>query len=349
MFFGAVSGVLTLIIIGMSNFKMPFFGNINYNNNPNNLESKIIIEQPRNVIVSQDKQLTKIENDLLPTIFNIYHFKKGNETLANVYSQSEILGRGVSLTADGWFLTTAEVIKDFKSKYSLVGYQNKKYQTEYLVGDKATGLVFGKINGAVNLPVINFGSSNDLTLGQTLVLVSSRNSLNVVTISKIGYDNNSVSDLILNSDKLTKRIFLNKKIDQADEGSILVNFKGEVVGIISNGSAIPVDFFSKKIAQVLDKKQTSRPSLGIDYLDLAQVDGLIEIAEKGAYVIKDPIKGTAVFGLIKKGDIIKKVNDDELNAFLGLAETLNKYQIGNKIDLLVSRQGKDLTIPVVLK
>lgn len=347
MFFGALSGVLALVIVGAGNLKIPFVGKINYSDP--GLGGNVVIEQPRNVVIEQDKQLTRVENDLLPTIFNIYHPKKGVDVLSKAYPEADLLGRGINLTADGWFLTTSEAIKDLKASYSLVGYQSKKYSSEYLTDDKSAGLVFGKISGASNLPVARLGSASDLTLGQTLVLISSRNSLELVNISKIGYPNGSISDLTLSSDKLEKRIFLNRKFDKSDEGCVLANLKGEIVGIISEGGAVPVDYFSKNVSQVLEKKQVSRAFLGIEYLDLAQIDGLIEVAEKGAYVIKDPAKGVASYGLVKKGDIIKKVNDYELNAFLGLEEAVNKYRPGDRVDLLLSRAGKDLTISVVFK
>ncbi len=347
MFFGALSSVLALIIIGAGNFKMPFIGKINYADS--NLGGNVVIEQPRNVVIEQDQQLTRVENDLLPTVFNIYPIKKGTDVLSKAYLESEALGRGINLTADGWFLTTSEAVKDLKANYYLVGYQSKKYQSEYFTEDKSAGLVFGKISGASNLPVAKLGSASDLTLGQTLVLISSRNSLELVNISKIGYSAGSAADLILSSDKLEKRIFLNRTFDKFDEGSVLANLKGEVVGIVSGGSAIPVDYFSKNISQVLEKKQVARPLLGIEYLDLAQIDGTIEIADKGAYVAKDPIKGFAAYGLVKKGDLIKKVNDYELNAFFGLEEAVNKYRPGDRVDLLLLRDGKDLTIPIVFK
>lgn len=347
MFFGSLSSVLALIIIGAGNFKMPFFGKINYSDP--GLGGSIIIEQPRNVIIEQDKQLTRIENDLLPTIFNVYSIKKGSDVLSKAYLESEVLGRGVNLTADGWFLTTSEVIKNPKINYHLIGYQNKKYQSEYFTEDKSTGLIFGKISGASNLPVVKLGSANDLTLGQTLVLISSRNSLKLVNVSKIGYSIDSISKLILSSDKLEKRIFLSETLDKLDEGAILANLKGEAVGIVSGGEVISVDYFSRAISQVLEKKQVVRAHLGIEYLDLAQIDGLIEIADKGAYVVKDPVSGVASYGLVKKGDLIKKVNDYELNVFFGLEEAVNKYRSGDRVDLLISRAGKDLTIPVVFK
>ena len=112
------------------------------------------------------------------------------------------MGHGVNLTADGWFLTTAETVKDLKANYQLVGYQSKKYQSEYFIEDKSAGLVFGKISGASNLPVAKLGSASDLTLGQTLVLISSRNSLELVNISKIVILGSA--DLILSSDELKK-------------------------------------------------------------------------------------------------------------------------------------------------
>jgi len=44
---------------------------------------------------------------------------------------------------------------------------------------------------------------------------------------------------------------------------------------------------------------------------------------------------------LKEGDIIKKVNDTELNAFVGLAEAISAYKSGDKVELLISRKGQD--------
>ena len=64
MFFGALSSVLALIIIGAGNFKMPFIGKINYSDP--SLGNNVVIEQ-RNVVTNKIGN-NWVENDLLPTV-----------------------------------------------------------------------------------------------------------------------------------------------------------------------------------------------------------------------------------------------------------------------------------------
>lgn len=344
--FGAISGILAVIIIGAGNFKLPFVGQINYANA--DLDNKIVIEQPRSVIVEQDTQLQQIENDLLPSVLSLYSAKSSTDPLLAAYLDREALGRGFVLTADGWIVSTKGALDNLKGNYAAVGYQNKKYAVSGLLEDKATGLVFAKMP-ASNLPVARLGKSNDLHLGQTVIIVANRNKLLLSHIAKIGYDFSQSKDLVLNSDYFKKRIYFSESLDDSYEGAQVVNFKGEVIGVISNGSAIPVDYFSTIINNVLKSQKIVRASLGIDYIDLAQADGLISFSDKGAYVAYEPLKGTAAFGLIKKGDIIKKINDTELNAFAGLSDVLNNYQMNDKIDLAVVRAGKEINVEAVLK
>jgi serine protease Do len=289
-----------------------------------------------------------VENDLLPSVITIYHTKKYTDPAMSAYTTGDLLGHGLVLTANGWILTSREVLAGLKEGYTAVGYQSKKYSLANLLEDRAGRLVFAKIS-ASNLPVVRLGKSSDLQLGQSVVVVGSRDQLVVTTIAKIGYNFLQSKDLVLNSDYFGKRIYLAQKLDGSFEGAALVNFKGEVIGIISGGSAMPVDYFSNIIPQVLSKQQIVRAAMGVDYIDLAQVDGLVDLSDKGAYVVYEPLKSSAAYGKIKKGDIIRKVNDQELNVFVGLADAINNYHMGDRVELLLSRGGKDMTVDVVLK
>jgi serine protease Do len=48
------------------------------------------------------------------------------------------------------------------------------------------------------------------------------------------------------------------------------------------------------------------------------------------------------------GDIIRKVNDKEIKGRIDLVMTIRKLQPGDKVKLLIERDGKELTIDVVL-
>lgn len=345
-FFGFISGILGLLIFGFGNFSLPIFGTINYNDA--NLANSIIIQQPRSVVVGQDTQIKTIEANFLPAVVSLYRPKKSTDPLTSAYNNSEILGYGLVFTADGWIISSASALNNSKNAYTAIGYQNKKYQVDNIITDEATGIVFAKMP-ASNLPVAKIGRSDQLSIGQTVAIVSGRDRLVLAHIAKIGYAFDQNKDLILNSDSFKKRIYLSELLENDYEGSMLLNLKGEVVGVKSGDSFIPVDYFSNITNQVLIKQKISRASLGLDYLDLAQVDGLIDFGDKGAYVAYEPLKTSAVYGLVKRGDIIKRVNDVELNAFVGLVDVINNFKSGDKIELLLTRGDKDLSVNVILK
>ena len=305
---GFLSGILGFLLLGVNILNLPFLSQYNLGDNNNR---QIVIDQPRNVVVQQDLQVVQLQNSLLPSLVNIYPFVKTD----GAYLPSQILGQGFVLTADGWIVTTGDTIKDLKGKYRVVGYQGKEYDFGSFVQDKATGLIFGKIS-ANNLTVAGISSSKELQLGQTVALVSQRNNLFISYISKIGYDFSSEKKLTQSSEALRKQIFLDIPLDSSSNGAVVADLKGHIVGIVGSDGIIITDYFTNIINQVLSNSKISRAELGVEYVDLAQVEGMSSVGDKGAFVSVEPIKSSTVSGKIKKGDIIKKVNDTELNIFV---------------------------------
>jgi len=339
---GFLSGIMGWLLLGVNILNLPFLAQYDLGN-ANNTNRQIVIDQPRNVVVQQDLQLLQLQNTVLPALVNIYPFAKTDEA----YLPSQILGQGFVLTADGWVVTTGDSIKDLKGKYKIVGYQGKEYDFGSFIQDEATGLVFGKIS-ASNLTVAGIGASKDLQLGQTVVLVSQRNKMFVSNISKIGYDFSGAKKLSQSSEALNKKIFLNTPLDVSFNGAVVVNLKGQVVGVVSGNGIIMTDYFSNIINQVLSSSKISRAKLGVDYIDLAQVEGMNYAGDKGALISADLGKTSVANGKIKKGDIIKKVNDAELNVYLGLSEAINMFRVGDKVELQFLRDGKAQSVDVVL-
>jgi len=344
--FGFSAGLSGFIILSVNSFKLPLIGQVLFTDFGEN--QQVVIDQPRTVVIKQDEQIKQIENSLLPALLNIYQPASGATALSQAYNRSDVLGQGFILTADGWFVAPLSAIINLKDKYAIIGYQNKKYLADKFVADKLTGVVFGKFS-AGNLPVASIGKSRDLTVGQTVALISQRTKIDITHINKIGYGFPTANSLILNSDRPQKGIFLDLPLNNEHNGAVLANLKGEIIGLISGDQVIPVDYFSQLISQVLNGQSISRPALGVSYLDLAQVEGLIDRGDKGALVVAEPLKGTAASGQVKNGDIIKKINDSELNAYRGLAEVISDYKTGDEVELTIKRQDKDLSVKVVLK
>ena len=229
---GFIAGVLGYVFVGTSGNQLPFFGQISLGNGGNN--NQIVIDQPRSVVVEQDVQLRQVENDVWPTLFSIYYLKQSANPLTQTYLSTDILGEGVVITADGWLMSVKGAVASLTGNYEVVGYQAKKYKVNKFIEDKTTGVVFGK-SDAQNLPVAKLGTVNNLRVGQTLAIVSKNNGLKLVHVKKIGYQFKTAQDLIISSEELNKEIVLDYDLTKEISGQALVNLKGEVVGLISDG------------------------------------------------------------------------------------------------------------------
>ncbi len=344
--FGFLSGILGYVFIALDGNRLPLFGQINISDSGWN--NQIVIDQPRSVVVEQDIQVTQVENDVMPTLLNIYHPKLSTSPISEAYLPSDVLSNAIAITSDGWILSVKKSLPSLIGNYDVIGYQSKKYKVTKFIEDRATGIVFSK-SDASNLTVSKMGDSKNLREGQTLALVSKNNGITLVNIEKIGYKFNVAADLILSSDELDKEIILNIDLLKETNGSALVNLKGELVGIVNYGKIIPVNYFKNIIGQVLAGKDVARPVLGIKYFDLSHVDGLINHGDKGALVYGNPIKTSPLFNQVLDGDVIKKVDDVEINNSQSLSELLNSYKIGDKPEFLIQRGDQELRFEVVLK
>lgn len=344
--FGFIAGILGYVFVGVSGNQLPFWGRISLGDSGNN--NQIVIDQPRSVVVEQDVQLRQVENEVWPTLFNIYYFKESANPLNQAYLPTDILGEGVVITADGWLMSVSGAVTNLSGNYEVVGYQAKKYQVSQFIEDKTTGVVFGRAQ-AQNLPVAKLGTANNLRVGQTLVIVSKNNGLKIVHVKKIGYQFKTAQDLIISSEELNKEIVLDYDLSQETAGQVVVNLKGEIIGLINLGRIIPVDYFKGLINTVLAGQEITRPVLGLKYLDLAQVDGLIDLGSKGALVYGNPLRASPAFGQILNGDIVKKIDDVEINVSQGLAELISGYQRGDKPEFLIQRGREEIRVEVELK
>lgn len=343
--FGFTSGILGFVIVGFNQNLLTFWGRLNISGD--NSSGQIIIDRPRNVVVQQDIQLEQIQNDLVPALVNIYSPRKGDSVLDKINTKNNYVGQGFVLTADGWMITVKSVIANPKGKYSAVGYENKQYTIENFIEDSNYKIEFVKTQ-AKNLPVARLGAISDLVIGQTVVLISGRYNFSLGHIKKIGYDFNNPQESILSSDLIQREIVLDVPLDISANGAVVANLKGEIIGLVNSGKIIPIANFKSAIDQVLNGKKITYPGLKMQYIDLAQTEGLVELGEKGAYVVS-AAKDGPVFNKLKEGDIIKKINDTELSAFVGLAEAISGYKSGDKVELLISRKGQEQGLEVVLK
>jgi serine protease Do len=83
-----------------------------------------------------------------------------------------------------------------------------------------------------NLPVISFGNSDNLEIGQKLGVVGNgTTSVMVSRIDQIEEISENKKGGIFEDKKINTLIKIDRKLDKEFSGSVLINLKGEMVGI----------------------------------------------------------------------------------------------------------------------
>jgi len=338
---GVVVGVVVLI----------FFSNQGFLNKVQlsdlDVDQPLVIDSPRTVVVNQDVQIGAVENQVVPALVNIYNWRTSTTAIIDrALTTDRRVGQGVVLTADGWIVTSAKALSIEKDNYRAVGYQQKEYSFKSSVVDSAYGLAFAKVEG-VNLPVASLGSLADVSVGQTAVLVGPRTASYVVRVVDITYPTATAATAVTSSDRGGKRIIIDQVLTVDNEGGVLVSLRGDVIGIVIDGTVIPIDYIKPVLSSIFEAKPIQRPLLSLDYIDLAHIDGFGSLGDRGALIVGAPVKTSPAFNLVRDGDLITKVNDIELNTNNGLADIINTYRSGQSIELLIKRATS--TVPVVVK
>jgi serine protease Do len=272
-------------------------------------------------------------------------------------------GSGVIISPDGYIITNNHVIEDADSIQVTLN-NNKEYNATLVGRDPDTDIALLKIK-ADNLPIIKFGDSDKLKLGEWVLAVG--NPFNIGTTVTAGIV--SAKGRSLNFDegdnrryKIESFIQTDAALNMGNSGGALVNTKAELVGITAaiisptgtysgNSFAIPVNIVKKAVGDLRQFGKVQRALIGISPTDVTS-----PIAEKenlknasGVYVAAITPGGGAEEAGLKVKDVIIKINETDINSTAELQEAVSQHRPGDKITVTYIRGGKENTVSVVLK
>jgi len=272
-------------------------------------------------------------------------------------------GSGVLITQDGYIATNNHVI-DGASKIEVVLNDKRSYDAELIGNDPETDLALLKIEEK-SLPFLPFGNSDDLRIGEWVVAVGNPfNLTSTVTAGIVSAKGRNINLLRQNGGEYAIENFIqtDAAVNPGNSGGALVNTNGELIGINTaiasrTGSyagysfAVPVNIAKKILDDLLKYGEVKRAILGVRIQDitaeLADELGLREI--EGVYIPDVVEGGSADEAGIKKGDVILKIEDVEVNKASELQEQISKYHPGDKITVHLKRDGKLIEKNATLK
>lgn len=354
---GLVGGVVARVYLIDPLFNFLPFGNLDFSAD-RYAGHGLVISNAKNVIVLEDAKIDETINSVGSSLVGIYKKKpvpaKPSDVFApeNFYKMSEPVGQGFVITSDGWIVTSLALVKNYND-YVVITKDKKIYQIDKAVADNLTKFNFIHVR-ARDLPVRKFAEIQDIKKGSLAIGV---NWLGLNLVSTVAGFSES-GGLVKSSDLFSKKIVLNDKPPVEFKGLIIFNLAGDALGLFDDGGEVePISHLGGAIKSLFKNKTSTRPSLGINYIDLAE---LVEITgqnshwQKGVIIYKDQ-KAAAVkknsaaerSGL-KEGDIIISIDDIELNKDNDLAEIVQDHLAGETVSLVILRQGEEKEVKVTL-
>ena len=252
-------------------------------------------------------------------------------------------GSGVVITSDGYIVTNNHVIEDATSiKVRLTS--GESYDATLIGKDSQTDLAVIKIN-ASNLTPAVFGNSSELKVGDLAVVIG----------NPLGELGGTVTDGIVGA--LDREITIdgetmtllqtNAAINPGNSGGGMFNVKAELVGIVNAktsgsgieglGFVIPIDTAKAIISNLIENGYVSgRPWLGVELLDITDVATAMyyRVSQLGVYVAQSGNNGDLMVG-----DLILKLNEQEVSSSADIKSILSNYAIGDQITVQVYRDG----------
>jgi serine protease Do len=269
-------------------------------------------------------------------------------------------GSGVIISADGYIITNNHVIEDAESVEVTLN-DNRTLTAEVIGRDPGSDIALLKVKGE-NLPFIKYGDSDALRLGEWVLAVG--NPFNLTSTVTAGIVSAKGRSLGINQGdyKIESFIQTDAALNMGNSGGALVNTKGLLIGITSaiyspngayagNSFAIPVTIVKKVVDDLKEFGFVQRALIGVNIRDVESADAEKQnlAVVKGILVTNIIVGGSAEEAKMKVNDVIVKFDGQSVNSVSELQEQVGKHRPGDKATVTYIRDGKENTVPIVLK
>lgn len=269
--------------------------------------------------------------------------------------QTQSIGSGVVVDAEkGYVLTNNHVVKGADKVYVTLS-NKKKYEAKVIGKDAETDIAVIKIDGD-SLTALPLGDSDSLQVGDFAVAIGNPFGLGQTVTSGII---SALGRTGLGIEGYEDFIQTDASINPGNSGGALINLKGELIGIntailapsggnVGIGFAIPINMAKNVMEQLVEHGKIKRGRLGIHIQDITPEisDAMGISADHGALVAKVEESSPAEKAGIKTGDIVTRLNGDDVQGASELRNKVGLMRIGEKVQLEVLREGKTLNFTI---
>ena len=285
----------------------------------------------------------------------------------NLYQIPQGTGSGFVWDINGDIITNFHVIQNADSaQVTLADQSNWKARVVGVAPDKDLAVL--RIDAPANrLRPIPIGTSKDLQVGQSVYAIGNPFGLDQTLTTGV------ISALNREIESVTRRpiqgvIQSDAAINPGNSGGPLLDSAGRLIGVNTAiyspsgasagiGFAIPVDTVNRIVPELIRSGKIIRPGLGIQIADdqIAQrlgVTGILVVdVARGSAAARAGIQPTRrdAEGRLRLGDIITALDGKKVESPNDLYLLLEKYKIGDAVNISILRNGKTVETKVALE
>ncbi len=239
------------------------------------------------------------------------------------------------------------------------------YPVEQVIADPLSPWIFVKVT-AQNLPVMPFDRSDQPVVGELVHgLLGGATFYTSVLTNLTDRSVTERRELVRSTELFTARYQLLVPPLSGSAGDPLVNNQGQVIGVLTTAgdhvSILPLSQISRQIENVLRDRTIPRVKFGAQYVLIDELwrptkteeDGGLK---RGALIYRNSALGfigvtprwPAASAGVKAGDVIVKVDGEEVSIARDLTEIIQSHAPDTEITLTIWRAGETITLPVTL-
>ena len=323
---------------------------------------------PRGELSAGEKSTIALFREASPSVVHITAIAVQRDLFTlNLYQIPEGTGTGFIWDNSGNIITNFHVIQNADAaQVTLADQSNWKARRVGVAPDKDLAVL--RIDAPANkLRAIPVGTSKDLQVGQSVFAIGNPfgldQSLTTGVISALGREIESVTRRPIQG-----VIQTDAAINPGNSGGPLLDSAGRLIGVNTAiyspsgasagiGFAIPVDTVNRIVPELIRSGKVTRPGVGIQVAEdqLAERLGVtgvlvVEVAQ-GSAAAKAGLRPTRreASGRVKLGDVITAIDGKKIESPNDLFLTLEKYKVGDSVNVSLLREGKAVQVKVTLE
>jgi len=304
-------------------------------------------------------KISDIESIIIGVVENSSASVVGIGVSGDEFNPSQVIGTGFIITENGLIVTNQHVVSNNGVDYFvMLQGESEAQMVKEVYRDSMNDIAILKIEKS-NLSALPLGDSDQLKVGQTVIAIGNalgdlEGTVTSGIISGLNRDVQVGSGFFQTSVSTFEGVIqTDAAINPGNSGGPLLNSQGEVIGVsfatiegADNLSfALPINRIKNRIEELNKYGDFRIPFLGVEYRQ--RVVFFNDQALVGAVIVNVVEDSPAETAKIKKNDIIVQFDGDDLGKG-SLASLIQQKEIGDKVEIVVIRNKKQVTLEVVI-